>query len=140
MRPVLLDTDILSYILENRHPDVAQTAAQYLRVFRFFSISAITVAEVLEGFESVQNYEGAASFRRFISDFEVVPIEVEEADLAGQILGALVRTGQKIGDLDPFIAATAIQRKCPLVTHNLGHFRRIVDLGFNLELEDWRTS
>jgi len=46
--------------------------------------------------------------------------------------------GQQIGHLDPFIAATAIANDRPLVTNNTKHYQRIVDLGFPLELENWR--
>ena len=28
----------------------------------------------------------------------------------------------------------------PLVTNNTGHYQRIIDLGFPLEIESWRES
>jgi tRNA(fMet)-specific endonuclease VapC len=84
------------------------------------------------------NHIGTAAFLKLADDFEVIPLDIEEAAIAGQILGALARTGQKIGELDPFIAATAIHRSWPLVPNNTGHYRRIVNLGFPLELDNWR--
>jgi tRNA(fMet)-specific endonuclease VapC len=64
---------------------------------------------------------------------------VKPVILAGRILAALSRTGQNIGDLDPFIAAIAIVNHRPLVTNNQKHYQRIVDLGFPLALENWRN-
>jgi predicted nucleic acid-binding protein len=63
---------------------------------------------------------------------------VQESVLTALILTELIRTGQQIGLLDPFIAATAIANDRPLVTNNTKHYQRIVDLGFPLELENWR--
>lgn len=81
------------------------------------------------------------SLRRFLDDMEdiqVLCVGVEEAILAGQIRGELTRTGQGIGELDPFIAAVAIANGIPLVTGNLRHYERIQALGFPLQLESWR--
>src|SRR5438132_15931 len=123
---------MLSYILENRYPEVNAKAAQYLRVFRYFSISVITVCEIVEGLEANQDHAGSTAFQKHIETFEVFPVETEEAVLAGQILGALSRVDQGIGDLDPFIAAVAIVNQRPLVTNNQKHYQRIIDLGFPL--------
>ena len=57
--------------------------------------------------------------------------------LAGRILGALAHRGEKIGDLDPFIVAVA--NGLPLVTNDVRLDRRVVDLGFLLELANWRA-
>ena len=58
--------------------------------------------------------------------------------MTASILTELIRTGQQIGQLDPFIAAPAIANDRPLVTNNTKHYQGIVDLGFPLELENWR--
>jgi predicted nucleic acid-binding protein len=138
LNQAILDTDILSYILEQRYPEVDAQAKQYFRVFRYFSVSVITVCEIVEGLEAIQDYVGATAFRKHLQTFEVFPIETEEAILAGQILGALSRLSMGIGDLDPFIAAVAIVNQRPLITNNQIHYKRIVDLGFPLTLENWR--
>ena len=59
----------------------------------------------------------------------------------GQIIGLLKSKGLPLGaldDLDPFIAATAIEQQMVLATGNIAHYERIVDLGFPLELANWR--
>ena len=140
MKQAILDTDILAYILESRYQEVNAHTKQYLRVFRYFSVSVITVCEIVEGLEANQDHPAAATFQKRLETFEVFPGETEEAVLAGQILGALSRSGQGIGDLDPFIAAIAIVNQRPLITNNQKHYQRIIDLGFPLTLENWRKS
>jgi tRNA(fMet)-specific endonuclease VapC len=138
MRQAILDMDILSFIIDRRHPEVLATAQQYTRVFRYFSFSAITVTEVLKGMHLVHDYQRAREFLTFLDGCEVFPFDVQESVLTASILAELIRTGQQIGHLDPLIAATAIENDRPLVTNNTKHYRRIVDLGFPLELENWR--
>jgi predicted nucleic acid-binding protein len=58
--------------------------------------------------------------------------DVQESILTGSILAELIRTGQQIGPLDPFIAETAIEADRPLVTNNTKHYQRVIDLGFRL--------
>ena len=140
MRQAILDTDILSYIIDRRHPEVVEAARQYLRVFRYFTVSAVTIVETVDGLESEGNIEGSASFLALADDFEVLPLDMEEAITAGQICAALNRAGQKVGELDPLIAATAIQYRRPLVTNNVKHYQRIIDLGFDLQIENWRET
>lgn len=137
MRQSVLDTDILSYILDDRFPEVTSRARQYHRVFRYFSVSVISIAEVVEGLSRSQNQVGVSEFLRRAEGFEVLPIDFEEAILAGRILAELARSGQRIGKEDPFIAAVAIANRRPLVTTNTSHYQRIVDQGFPLELENW---
>jgi predicted nucleic acid-binding protein len=48
--------------------------------------------------------------------------------------------GQKIGEQDHFIVAVAIANGRPLVTNNTVHYRRIIDLGFPMEIENWRDA
>jgi tRNA(fMet)-specific endonuclease VapC len=134
----ILDTDILSYLIDRRYPDVVATAEQYFRVFRYFTVSVISVSEIIKGFEATESQQRLADFIERIEGFELLPVGADEAILAGRILGSLIRSGQKIGPLDPFIAATAIESGRPLVTNNVKHYQRVVDLGFRLELENWR--
>lgn len=51
----------------------------------------------------------------------------------GEIRWQLESKGQKIGDMDMFIAATALEEELILVTGNTDHFSRIPDL----KIENW---
>lgn len=139
MKLAILDTDILSYVLDRKYPEVSAKARQYLRVFRRFSISMLTLAESIQGIVKKPRYpQGLADFTKESETFEVFPLFREEATLAGHIMGRLLQTGQQIGPHDPFIAAIAIENDRVLITNNTGHYQRIIDLGFPLELENWR--
>jgi tRNA(fMet)-specific endonuclease VapC len=83
---------------------------------------------------------GKGEFLKFLDECEVLPLDVEEADFTASILAGLIRSGQQIGPLDPFIAATAIECGRPLVTNNTKHYQRVVEVGFPLEFENWRKS
>ncbi len=138
MNQAILDTDTLSYVLGRRYPEVDATAHQYLRVFRYFSVSAATITEVVRGFSKDQNGAATTKFLQGAESYEVFPIGVTEAAIAGEIMGELERRGLKIGREDPFIAATAIANGRVLITNNIKHYQRIVDLGYPLQLDNWR--
>lgn len=139
MRTAILDTDTLSYIMDRRHPEVSAKARQYLRIFHRFWLSALTLAESIQGIVKKPRYpQELADFSKESETFEVFPLFREEATLAGHIMGQLLRTGQEIGAHDPFIAATAIENDRVLITNNTRHYQRIIDLGFPLEIDNWR--
>lgn len=54
----------------------------------------------------------------------------------GQLKAQLEQGGERISDMDLQIASIAIAYSIPLVTHNQGHFARLVNLA-DLALEDW---
>lgn len=138
MERAVLDTDTFSYVTGQRHPAVTAAARQYERVFRYFTITTITVSEVLAGYRHVQDFAAIAEFQRRLEGLEVLPLEEDEAITAGHILGDLRRTGNLIGPLDPFIAAIALENNLPLVTNNTKDYQRIIDLGYPLTLLNWR--
>jgi tRNA(fMet)-specific endonuclease VapC len=140
MKESILDTDIFSYITDNRYPEVLARGRQYIRAFGHYSVSAVTVTEVLLGYRSKMDDERAADFFKRLETCEVFPVDLEEAILAGEILARLMRAGQDIGPFDPFIAVTAIESERVLVTNNIKHYQSVVNLGFPLEPENWRDS
>ena len=69
----------------------------------------------------------------------MLPLDREEAEIAGRIQGQLERNGRSIGRADPMIAAVAIVQRRVLVTGNLAHYQYIVEAGYDLSLENWRS-
>ncbi len=61
-----------------------------------------------------------------------------EAELSRRIWGDLERTGQRIGQADPMIAAVAITHSLELATGNILHDQRVQQLGYPLSLVNWR--
>lgn len=58
MRKTLLDTDIFSEILKKKHLDVNRIAQQYYQQFGYYTISTITVMEIVKGFHKIGRSEG----------------------------------------------------------------------------------
>jgi tRNA(fMet)-specific endonuclease VapC len=138
MNKVLLDTDIFSEVLKGRDLSVKRVAKSYLSEHGVLTLSAATVLEVSKGLYRTRHPEALPGLLEVFEAHEILPIRTEEARLAGQILAELDRHGIPVGVIDPIIAATAIIYRLPLITGNERHFQRIHDLGFDLEIGNWR--
>ncbi len=138
MDKALLDTDIFSEILKGVNRNVIVQATTYRAIFRRYTISIITVMEIVKGFHKVNRQEPMQKFLDGLSNIDVLTLDVQSAIIAGRIYGDLERTGQPIGRADPLIAAIAIQNNLGLVTGNQDHYQRIQGLGYALQLANWR--
>ncbi len=138
MNRSLLDTDILSEILKGINPTVASNAAAYRQAFGRYSLSSITVMEIISGLQRNQSVRRIQKFLSDISVEEVLPFGQAEGQLAGQIDGDLERVGRPIGRCDPMIAAIAITNCLEVVTGNTAHYQRVQQLGYPLTLANWR--
>jgi predicted nucleic acid-binding protein len=139
LNKALLDTDILSEILRGIDANVVRNATAYHAVFGRYTISTITVMEVVQGFQRKQSLRRLLAFLTSIAAEEILPFDQVAAELAGRIAGDLDRLGQPIGITDPMIAAIALQHGLELVTGNTAHFQRVQQLGHPLTLADWRV-
>jgi predicted nucleic acid-binding protein len=136
----LLDTDIYSEILRRRNPTIVRTAQAYRAEHGSYSLSAVTVVELVKGFQQAARINDVVDLVYALQVENVLPLSVEIAVLAGQIDGDLSRIGQTIGRADPMIAATAIIHNMVLATGNGRHFERDQRLGFDLRIADWRAG
>lgn len=138
MNKALLDTDILSEILKAKNTAVVSKAVAYKENFERFTISVITVMEVVKGLHKVGRVDALAKFINGLQAIEVIPFEQNCSILAGRMFADLERVGQPIGKADPMIAAIAAQHDLTLVTGNTGHYQRLKELGYSLKLDNWR--
>jgi len=138
MEKSLLDTDIFSEILKAKNPTVVENAVAYREHFPQYTLSAVTVTEMVKGFQRVGRLDAIERLTTALAREEVLSLDHESAILAGQIYGELEREGMTIGRADPFIAGIALRNNLTLVTGNTRHFQRIVLLGFPLSLQNWR--
>ena len=138
MDKALLDTDILSEILKGVDHTVAARAAAYRAIWGRYTVSTITVVEVVKGLHKVGREDAIQRFLTGLTAVELLTLDLQGAELAGRIYADLERTGQPIGRADPMIAAIALQHGLTLVSGNLSHYRRIESLGYGLKLENWR--
>lgn len=138
MRKAALDTDIFSEVVKGKNVVVRDRAAAYIAASGPLTISLVTVLEVVKGLHKAQREADVQRFLTGLSHLEVLPLDLDTAVLAGRMYGDLERTGQPIGRADPMIAATAVVHDLVLVTGNGAHYERIRQLGYALELDNWR--
>jgi len=87
-------------------------------------ISAITYGEIAEGFLPDQD----EAFVEVIRPYEVLEVTAAIGRQNGWISRGLRKKGDRIGDNDLWIAATALEAGLPLVTRHSTHFQRIPGL------------
>jgi tRNA(fMet)-specific endonuclease VapC len=134
----ILDTDIFSEIIKGVNQTVAAHAKTYRRAFGRYTVSAVTVMEIVQGYQKKQATRKLQAFLTALPSQEVLSFDEAEGELAGRIAGDLERTGRPIGTADSMIAAIAIEHGLELVTGNTAHFQRVQQLGYPLILVDWR--
>jgi predicted nucleic acid-binding protein len=138
LNKALIDTDIFSEMTKGIDQTVAANARAYRTAFGRYTVSAVTLMEVIRGYQKKQASRQLQTFLAGIATEEVVPFNQADAELAGKIAGELQRVGRPIGVTDPMIAATAINHSLELVTGNTTHFQRVQQLGYPLTLVNWR--
>ena len=129
---VLLDTNVCIHFMKNTHPQLTERLMSHHPAELL--ISAITVYELEYGAEkSKWGNETRQKLAMFLAPFNILPFTAEDAAVAGRIRAALERQGTPIGPYDIQIAAQALSRGIPVVTHNMGEFSRVP----TLRVEDW---
>jgi|GEM_PF-263237 len=140
MEKALIDTDIWLDIMKGVHPRVREHAEVYWNTFGQFTLSVITVAEVVRGLVKRQRVEALARWRAEMEALEILPIDRAVGDLAGELYARLEQAGTPIGRWDPLIAATALHHRLVLVSANVRHYARVVEVGYPLRVENWRED
>lgn len=122
----LLDTNIISYILENRLGIVE-------RVFDIerkdeIRIPDIAYYEIYRGLCFRDSKKLLPVFERFAEYYGIVSLVPSTMRVAAKIYSALKQSGELIEDDDILIAALALEQDAVLVTNNVRHFGRIEGL------------
>ncbi len=138
MNQALLDTDIFSEILKAKNAEVVSKAVEYKENFERFTISVITVMEVVKGLHKAGRVDALKKFLGGLQAIEARAFDENCSIIAGRIFADLEKTGQPIGRADPMIAAIAIQSDLTLITGNTAHYERIQKLGYPLKIDNWR--
>jgi tRNA(fMet)-specific endonuclease VapC len=115
-------------VLKAVNPRIAQNAAFYRQLHGVYSVSVISVMEIVYGFQRVQNHRRLQEFLTAVAQEQVIALEYQAALLGGRIAGDLDRIGQTFGKADPLIAAIALHQGLELVTGNTSHYQRIQQL------------
>jgi tRNA(fMet)-specific endonuclease VapC len=135
----LLDTDTFSELGKGVDRTVVQNGAAYRAAFGRYTLSVVTVMEIVRGLQKKHATRQLQTFLTGIASEVVLPFDQTAAELAGRIEGGPERVGRPIGRADPMIAATALQHGLELVTGNTAHYQRIQQIGYPLVLRDWRV-
>lgn len=138
MRKSLIDTDIVSEIRKLKNPKINAKAIGYLGIWQQYTISVITVSEIIKGWRRINRNDRIQEFLADLSQIEILPLDQNCAELSGLIQADLETSGKPIGLADVLIAATAIQNNLVLVTGNTKHYQNIQALGYPLLIDNWR--
>jgi predicted nucleic acid-binding protein len=138
LNKALLDTDILSEIIKGVDQSVAGHATTYRRSFGHYTLSAVSVMEIVQGFQKNNSAQRLNAFVASLATQDVIDFDQDDGELAGRIAGGLERVGRPIGTADAMIAAIALRHRLELVTGNTAHFQRVQQLGYKLTLSNWR--
>jgi tRNA(fMet)-specific endonuclease VapC len=88
-------------------------------------LSTIALGEFAEGFDRVEDPVVAA----MRNAHTLVPVDDHIAFVYARVARVLRRRGELIGGNDLWIGCTSLRLGIPVVTANVGHFRRIDGLG-----------
>lgn len=134
MRALLVDTNAYSAFMRG-DAAIVEAIAHAERLH----FSAMVLGELLGGF-AAGNREAAnrAELARFLASprVSVLPVTADTADSYALVYAGLRRKGQPIPANDLWIAASALEHGCGLLTLD-AHFRQVDGLRVGARLEDF---
>jgi tRNA(fMet)-specific endonuclease VapC len=127
----LLDTDIASYIINNRFPGVRERLRKV--PVADVGISVVTEAELRFGLARKPDASRLGfAVEEFLAHMETLAWDSSAAKIYATVRASLEREGTLLGAMDMMIAAHALAARCVLVTHDQA-FQKIK----RLKLADW---
>lgn len=127
MNPVLVDTDVVSYLFKKD-----TRAARYAEILEGQQrlISFMTVAELYQW--AALHQWGLSRIKRMEAHLEasyaVLPFDVNVCRYWGDVRAECQRAGRRISAQDAWIAATALAFSVPLLTNNRDDFMAVSGL------------
>jgi tRNA(fMet)-specific endonuclease VapC len=120
----LIDTD---WVIDHLNQVERVTTRLHELAPEGLALSVVSLGELYEGVYYSQDPEASeASLQRFLNrELTILGIDEETCKLFGRERGRLRTIGQRIGDIDLMIAATALQYDLTLLSNNRRHFDRI---------------
>lgn len=138
MHKLILDTDTFSEVLKGVNKNIARKSNSYLTSIGYYTVTAVTVSEILYGFYLENMLVDAQNFLGYLNEVEILSFDGNCGSVAGELLSTLEKSGKNIGWADTLIASIALENQLPLVTSNTSHYQNIIDLGYNLIIENWK--
>ena len=124
MTPVVVDTDVASFLFKND-----TRASAYLRHLRNrqWLMSFMTEAE-LEQWSLLANWHPNEWLRVFLGSFVIVPSSRDLVLKWAEVMVAARRAGRRLESADGWIAATAVLYDASLITHNASDYLGVAGL------------
>lgn len=135
MKNVIIDSDILSYYLNNNSL-VVQNWEKHIKLHGFLYLTSVTVFEVFAGLNVINSQSKIKRFNEIIKENKILNVVEESARVSADIYAELHRIGRMCGKDDILIAGIAITNDLILCTNNEKHFRNMP----NLEITNWNVS
>jgi tRNA(fMet)-specific endonuclease VapC len=135
MKHYLFDTDILSFYLKGG-TQITERFDQYFNQYDLINFSLITYFEIQTGLLTRDLHTRLNHFKTFCSRHKIIGKNIHTINIASTIMAVLSKRVTPLDSQDVFIAATALEHGCVLVTNNTKHFARIE----NLEIENWKNT
>lgn len=133
MKKILLDTDILSFIMRKKDKNVMYNYEAYLEKEPSLNISRVTVLEILNGLKHRDAHAQLERFRVFISEHNILELDEIAVEIASDLYAKHSKQGRMRGHNDLLIAAIAISNNMVLCTNNTKDYENIEEL----ELINW---
>lgn len=132
MKPVLIDTDILSYFLKG-HEKVFLRFQEYLKDFDRINFSIITYYEIVSGLTFKNAEKQLQIFEEFCSTATILNLSKASIQTSAEIYANQRSKEEAVDDIDILIAGIAISNNLTLITNNTKHFGKIE----GLEVDNW---
>ena len=128
----IVDSNTCIYFMNGKYPSVRD---KFLSISpKDIKISSVVKGELLLGaFKSQTREQTTKKVEKFLNPFDIIDFTDKMSYDYAEIRAALEKSGNSIGANDLLIAATALNQKATLVTHNIDEFSRI----HGLDIEDW---
>ena len=128
----LLDTNAV--IAATKDPAGKVACRAMAQAVEDVAVSSLVMFELFYGVHRSHPASFEANMARCDAlSFEVMPFDVHDARVAGELRELLRKAGTPIGPYDLLMAAQAVARDLILVTNNTREFERVSGLRF----EDW---
>jgi len=132
-----LDTNVFVDLIRGRQPRVRQRHAAAILAGEAMVTSLVVFHELQFGIAvSRDPVNEALNVDEAFLGVEIVPLTLEDMQMAAQVRATLRRQGAPIGPYDALIAGQALARGWTLVTSNTGEFARVP----GLDIQDWSQS
>ena len=126
MKPIVVDTDVVSFLFKNDSRARSYLAHLYDRQWL---ISFMTEAES-EQWALLSNWQAKRIdwLRIFLARFVIVPSSHDLVLKWAEVMVAGRRAGRRLETADAWIAATAVLYDAPLITHNASDYSGVPGL------------